>query len=183
MLTVIQVELDVFSYLINLLRIKVHYIAYFTLRSFYVVKLHSCYGTSVTAVNDIVPTMRLSYLYDLAVSMKENILTKKDSIRNAVHEMLICSDLLLNITKLVVSSYCTYFPQTLWEMVIWSYTYFTDICHQVLDLYSQPQTSKSPDSPPLLPSTRSPTMKKERMPQPISPVLLQLSPVPSGTVL
>lgn len=63
------------------------------------------------------------------------------------------------------------------------YANFTDICHQVLDLYSQPQTLTSPDSPPLLPSTRSPTMKKERMPQPISPVPSQLSPVRTGTVL
>ncbi|XP_021924001.1 cyclin-K isoform X2 [Zootermopsis nevadensis] len=65
-----------------------------------------------------------------------------------------------------------------WDMFVEDVTMdlLEDICHQVLDLYSQPQTSTSPDSPPLLPSTRSPTMKKERMPQPISPVVLQLSP-------
>ncbi|XP_069702515.1 cyclin-K isoform X2 [Periplaneta americana] len=69
-----------------------------------------------------------------------------------------------------------------WDMFVEDVTMdlLEDICHQVLDLYSQPQTSSSPDSPPLMPSTRSPTVKKERMPQPISPVVLQLSPVPSA---
>ncbi|PNF20954.1 hypothetical protein B7P43_G09500 [Cryptotermes secundus] len=66
-----------------------------------------------------------------------------------------------------------------WDMFVEDLTMdlLEDICHQVLDLYSQPQTLTSPDSPPLLPSTHSPTMKKERVPQPISPVPPQLSPV------
>ncbi|PSN40911.1 Cyclin-K [Blattella germanica] len=54
-----------------------------------------------------------------------------------------------------------------------------DICHQVLDLYSQPQTPTLPDSPPLVPSTRSPSVKKERIPQPVSPVM-HLSPAASA---
>lgn len=69
-----------------------------------------------------------------------------------------------------------------WDMFVEDVTMdlLEDICHQVLDLYSQPQTLTTPDSPPLLPSTRSPTLKKERMPQPISPTLLPLSPAPSA---
>ncbi|KAJ9582475.1 hypothetical protein L9F63_003168, partial [Diploptera punctata] len=67
-----------------------------------------------------------------------------------------------------------------WDMFVEDVTMdlLEDICHQVLDLYSQPQTSTSPDSPPLVPSTRSPAIKKERISQPVSPVL-HMSPAPS----
>ncbi|XP_063225749.1 cyclin-K [Bacillus rossius redtenbacheri] len=55
-----------------------------------------------------------------------------------------------------------------------------DICHQVLDLYSQPQAAM-PDSPPLQPTVQSPSMKKERLPRPISPAQQHsLSPVASA---
>lgn len=69
-----------------------------------------------------------------------------------------------------------------WDMFVEDVTMdlLEDICHQVLDLYSQPQTLTTPDSPPLLPSTRSPTIKKERVPQPTSPTLLPMSPAPSA---
>jgi len=36
---------------------------------------------------------------------------------------------------------------------------FLDICHQVLDLYSQANNTKPPDSPPLVPSSET---NKER---------------------
>jgi hypothetical protein len=67
--------------------------------------------------------------------------------------------------------------QCWWDMFVEDVTtdLLEDIRHQVLDLYPQPQTVTSPDSPPLLPSTHSSTM-----PQPISPVLPQLSPAPSA---
>jgi len=69
-----------------------------------------------------------------------------------------------------------------WDMFVEDVTMdlLEDICHQVLDLYSQPQTLTTPDSPPLLPSTRSPTMKKERVPQTTSPTLLPMSPAASA---
>ncbi|GLH12853.1 Cyclin-T [Gryllus bimaculatus] len=55
-----------------------------------------------------------------------------------------------------------------------------DICHQVLDLYSQPQSANVPDSPPLQP--RSPGAKKPHLETPVSPGVLHHSPVPSGTL-
>ncbi|CAG2055659.1 unnamed protein product [Timema podura] len=71
-----------------------------------------------------------------------------------------------------------------WDMFVEDVTMdlLEDICHQVLDLYSQPQVAaNAPDSPPLQPSIHSPTSKKERLPRPISPAQQQtLSPLPSA---
>jgi len=54
-----------------------------------------------------------------------------------------------------------------------------DICHQVLDLYSHPQNSQAPDSPPYRRSP--PPVKKERLvPQPISPSQHSHSPIMPG---
>ncbi|XP_075226898.1 cyclin-K-like [Lycorma delicatula] len=51
-----------------------------------------------------------------------------------------------------------------WDMFIEDVTMdlLEDICHQVLDVYSQPQKSSPPDSPPLTP--RGPPNKKDQLP-------------------
>lgn len=54
----------------------------------------------------------------------------------------------------------------------------TDICHQVLDLYSQPQNQLAPDSPPLV---RNPPPKKDALS--VAPFVIasqHSSPVPLG---
>ncbi|RZF36303.1 hypothetical protein LSTR_LSTR006808 [Laodelphax striatellus] len=61
-----------------------------------------------------------------------------------------------------------------WDMFIEDVTMdlLEDICHQVLDLYSQPQSSQAPDSPPM---TRAPP--KKELPLPPGPVILPTTPV------
>lgn len=54
----------------------------------------------------------------------------------------------------------------------------TDICHQVLDLYSQPQNQLAPDSPPLV---RNPPPKKDALS--VAPFVIAAqhsSPAPLG---
>ncbi|XP_023713761.1 cyclin-K [Cryptotermes secundus] len=71
-----------------------------------------------------------------------------------------------------------------WDMFVEDLTIdlLEDIGHQVLDLYTEPQTLTPPDSLPLLPSTHSPTVKKEWILRPISPVPSRLSQASTGTV-
>ncbi|XP_066992594.1 cyclin-K isoform X2 [Anabrus simplex] len=69
-----------------------------------------------------------------------------------------------------------------WDMFVEDVTMdlLEDICHQVLDLYSQPQPSVSPDSPPPPPPTDGPPpAKRERLSQPVSPAGLPMSPATS----
>ncbi|XP_039288306.1 cyclin-K [Nilaparvata lugens] len=65
-----------------------------------------------------------------------------------------------------------------WDMFIEDVTMdlLEDICHQVLDLYSQPQTNSAPDSPPM---TRAPPKKDLPLPPgplPTTPVGMPLAP-------
>jgi hypothetical protein len=119
-LTVIQIKLDIFSsYKPFKEGLSPTYCLDHAERSICVVKLHSQYGTSITAVNVMMPIIRQSCLHvRLGIIHERKHITKKVGIRNALHEMLICSYLLLSITKFVVLSYYTYFSQSQWEVVI-----------------------------------------------------------------
>lgn len=69
-----------------------------------------------------------------------------------------------------------------WDMFVEDVTMnlLEDICHQVLDLYSAPEQTAAPDSPPLV---RTTALKKERVlpiPTVVSPSISQLTPSPLG---
>lgn len=63
--------------------------------------------------------------------------------------------------------------------------FFSDICHQVLDLYSQPQINPTPDSPPLPPipqhqARRDQPLHNDNTRSPIPPIAG--APIPTGNL-
>uniref|UniRef100_A0A1B6GSV6 Cyclin-K n=1 Tax=Cuerna arida TaxID=1464854 RepID=A0A1B6GSV6_9HEMI len=69
-----------------------------------------------------------------------------------------------------------------WDMFVEDITMdlLEDICHQVLDLYSQPQNAQAPESPPLV---RNPPLKKEQLPPtPFVVTPQHSSPIPPAAI-
>uniref|UniRef100_A0A1B6KZM9 Cyclin-K n=1 Tax=Graphocephala atropunctata TaxID=36148 RepID=A0A1B6KZM9_9HEMI len=69
-----------------------------------------------------------------------------------------------------------------WDMFVEDITMdlLEDICHQVLDLYSQPQNAQAPDSPPLV---RNAPLKKEQLPSiPFVVTSQHTSPAPAAAI-